>query len=176
MENLLFGVGLLAVLGAWKHVWLPSVLDRVRDKLFDLRDRDLRESFMREGLPLDHPIYKRLRDLLNGHLRHTESASIWEFFGFFFMARRSKADLFAIADRLFHSEDPRVQVIVQHVRFQSAIIMLAYMLFTSVLAIPLLALVFVVFTVIKQLPFKKIFLTRPVVRARLLVENAALTC
>ncbi len=54
--------------------------------------------------------------------------------------------------------------------------MLAYMLFTSVLAIPLLALVFVVFTVIKQLPFKKIFLTRPVVRARLLVENAALTC
>ncbi len=176
METLLFGLGVLALLGAWKYIWLPSVLDRVRDKLFDLRDRDLRESFMREGLPLDHPIYKRLRDLLNGHLRHTESASIWELVAFFYLARRSKADLSAMADKRFHSHDQRVQTIVQRVRFQSAIIMLAYMLFSSVLAIPLLILAFILFTVVRQLPFNKIYLTRPVARARLLVENAALAC
>lgn len=53
-----------------------TILDYTRDKLFDLRD-ELRATFVEEQWDLGSPIYKRLRDLVNSHLRFTEDFSIW---------------------------------------------------------------------------------------------------
>ena len=174
MQDFLFGIGVLALIVAWKYVWLPTILDYTRDKLFDLRDGFLREAFLQEKFPLDHPIYKSLRNLLNGHLKHTESLSIWEFLAFYYSAKNLRKDLLVGVNEIFKTDDRRLNEIISRVRFQSAKIMAEYMLLTSMIAIPMLFVALVFFTLRRRSIFKKILATKPVVRARALIESAAL--
>lgn len=76
MELTMFGVNILFVLILWRFMIRKSILDDTRDKLFDLRD-EVRATFVKNGWDLGSPVYKSLRDLLNGHLRFTEEFSIW---------------------------------------------------------------------------------------------------
>lgn len=75
MELLFFGVNVLLLISVWKFMIRKTILDNSRDKLFDLRD-ELRTTFLERGWELSSPMYKKLRDLLNGHLRFTEDYSV----------------------------------------------------------------------------------------------------
>lgn len=77
MNLVLLGVNILLVLVIWRFMVKRTVLDHTRDKLFDLRD-EVRETFIAREWDLGSPAYKKLRDLLNGHLRFTEDYSIWK--------------------------------------------------------------------------------------------------
>lgn len=77
MEFLLLGVNTLLLLAVWRFMIKRTVLDHTRDKLFDLRD-EVRSTFVSKNWDLSAPAYKKLRDLLNGHLRFTEDYSIWK--------------------------------------------------------------------------------------------------
>ncbi len=78
MELLLTGMSILLIIVTWKLLLKKSVLDDHRDKLFDLRD-SLRESFVQQGWDLNSPVYRHLRDLINGYLRFTEKYVFLEF-------------------------------------------------------------------------------------------------
>jgi hypothetical protein len=78
MDMFLVGLYGLMLLAMWKYMFKRTILDDHRDRLFDLRDH-LRAKFVQEGWSMNDPIYRRLRDLINGYLRFTESYSFHEF-------------------------------------------------------------------------------------------------
>lgn len=172
-EVLLTGVGLLAIMGLWKFVWLPTILDATRDKLFDLRDDVLKGYFVKNGISFDHPTYVKLRNLLNGHLRHTESVTIWEVIFVKRCMDGNPALRFAEIEAIFQTDDPKLQALVDEIRFKSAVAMLIYMFATSLaciaLAIPSSAIL-----LLRKLPFKAIYSTKPAVKARTVMEEFAL--
>lgn len=47
MELVLSGVGIILSILTWQFMWKPTVLDAARDKLFDLRDREVRGWFVK---------------------------------------------------------------------------------------------------------------------------------
>ena len=75
MELVFFGINVLLVFAVWHFMLRPTVLDHSRDRLFDLRD-ELRLTFIKNGWDLASPEYKKLRDLVNGHLWFTEEISV----------------------------------------------------------------------------------------------------
>lgn len=176
-EILLTGIGLLSLMLAWKFVWLPTVLDGTRDTLFDLRDRRLRDYFISHSISFDHPIYASLRNLLNGHLRHTESVSIFEYVHMktlldgdqkLFEARIAKIN------SKFVTQDADLQALVDEIRYESSVAMLTYMIETSVISM-LMAPLVIITTFIRQVPPKSFFATKPAVKARTFMEQCALT-
>ena len=68
MELIFFGINILLVMAVWHFMLRPSILDHSRDRLFDLRD-ELRFSFLENNWDIGSASYKRLRDLVNRHLR-----------------------------------------------------------------------------------------------------------
>lgn len=76
MELIFFGINILLIMAVWHFMLRPSILDHSRDRLFDLRD-ELRATFISKGWDLGSPVYKKLRDLVNGHLRFTEEMSLF---------------------------------------------------------------------------------------------------
>lgn len=137
MQVMLFGLGLLAMLLGWRYAWKPTALDATRDRLFDLRNV-VRHEFISKGWGLDHPMYKALRDLLNGHLRYTEQV---HFFGFvaFLAAMAGSRELNetrkAYVDSRLSCDDADVSRFCGSVREKAAMIMLMYMIETSAIAI-----------------------------------------
>lgn len=137
MEQVLFGVGLIAMVITWSKLWRPLVLDKTRDKLFDLRDKNLKEYFLQRNLPLTHPIYKAMRDLLNGHLRHTEKLT---FIKFVLMSSwgdqhpEPESEIRQRIEKRFRSDDLELNQFSSQVRMQAAMIMLEYMVESSLLA------------------------------------------
>lgn len=138
MQTTLLGIGIALVMLSWSYMWRPTVLDSARDKLFDLRDNSVRAYFIERGLGLDHHVYKGLRELLNGHLRYTESLS---FFGFISIAAWT-AQNFDLdkarrqeIDAKFKTDDPALESLVKKVREQSALIMIEYMIESSIVAL-----------------------------------------
>lgn len=79
MEHVfLFGFGVLLVIISWNFMLKRTFLDDTRDSLFDLRDHKLRSYFLNNSdLGLNHPLYISLRNLINGHLRNTEKATLF---------------------------------------------------------------------------------------------------
>ncbi|MDD2914066.1 MAG: hypothetical protein PHP70_01975 [Gallionella sp.] len=71
INAIFFGINVLLLIVIWNYMLKKTLLDHYRDQLFDLRE-EAREFFLKNNIPLDSNIYKRLRDLLNGHLRFTE--------------------------------------------------------------------------------------------------------
>jgi len=159
----------------WKWVWRPTALDTTRDKLFDLRDNVLRQYFIERKIPLDHPIYVRLRALLNGHLRHTESITIWELT---YLNNTVEKDeklnaRFAEMNRRLQSDDPELQSLIDEVRLKSTIAMIAHMIETSMAAM-LIAIILMPLVLIHQLSWKAIVSTRLAAKTRVIMEKFAL--
>lgn len=134
MQLVLFGAGIIALIATWHFVWRRTLLDTIRDDLFDLRDGTLREHFIRNGLSLDHPVYKALRDLLNGHLRHTESLSVYQIFYTLWWARQHRNVMEAVGENIeqrFRTDDPELATLVNQVRSESTRIMVSYAVLSS---------------------------------------------
>lgn len=175
-ELLLAGVGLIVIVGTWKYVWLPSVLDATRDTLFDLRDRRLRRYFISQGLGLDHPVYAALRNLLNGHLRNTRSLSLSQYAymkGQLENDKPASEKRFAEINRKFEVDEPELQKFIDRVRADSATAMLTYMVETSPLSLAI-GLGYRLMLAVRHMPFKSVFSTRPAMKARTVMEKCAL--
>jgi hypothetical protein len=140
MEAILLGVGIIFMVAGWHFVWMPTVLDSSRDKLFDLRDQTVRDYFVQKGIPLDNNIYQELRTLINGHLRHTESLT---FFGFMSMlvwtAKNDEisSEIRERIERRFDSANVELKVLAEKTREQAARIMIEFMIESSILAMSL---------------------------------------
>jgi hypothetical protein len=110
-----------------------SVLDDHRDKLFDLRD-ELRTTFVERGWDMNAPIYKRLRDLINGYLRFTERYSFFEFTFLEHRVRNSGRLSTVMAKQLareFKTVDRAQQEFVAEFRQKSVRVMMSYMIMGS---------------------------------------------
>jgi hypothetical protein len=141
MESMLFGFGLLFAVAGWRYVWRRTALDEARDRLFDLRE-SVRDEFIRRELPLDHPLYIALRGLLNGHLRHTESASFSILIAFHVAVNNQpevRAALKEHIEKRFGCTDPGLAEFAKQTREQAALIMMGYVIETSVLALAFVA-------------------------------------
>lgn len=139
-EMFLTGIGLIALMATWKLMWIPSVLDTARDRLFDLRDGRLQEYFTQNSLGFDHPMYIKLRNLLNGHLRHTESVTLWEWiFAVAMLTKNAALDSHKSKeiDARFYTKDPALKGFIEEIRLLSAAIVIAYMAQTSLLVVAL---------------------------------------
>lgn len=138
MELVLFGLGFFLLFATWRWMLKPSLLDATRDKLFDLRE-SMRAYFVGTKEGLDHPAYKDLRMLLNGHLRYTEDLSFVGFVLTIFSAVNHKEDFSAVRNKLdrkfnAHTESEETRRYIKEVRFAASAIMLDYMIKTSLLA------------------------------------------
>lgn len=136
MEIALTGLGLLLLALTWKYVWLPTALDTARDRLFDLRDREVRAWFVQNEISLDHPVYISLRELLNGMLKNTESLTIMHIAS---LVAWSKANpeldqqrRKGIEER-FSTDDKRIKNLVDGVREKASMIMLDYVVESSLM-------------------------------------------
>lgn len=134
MELALTGIGIVLCAITWRGMWKPSTLDTARDRLFDLRDRQVRGWFLEHGIPLDHPIYVALRDLLNGMLKNTDTLTFshvvwllaWAEEHPDIEARRRK-----ILEARFATDDPRLKQLVREVRENASGVMFAYVIESS---------------------------------------------
>lgn len=133
METILFAIGVIAISLVWRYMWRPTILGHTRDKLFDLRDNVLLSYFEEHNLSTSLPIYQNLRALLNGHLRHTESLSIWEYIYFLKAAKKTDVaeSLYQEIESKFMTDDDGLKRLVEQIRFDSMVILLLYMLETS---------------------------------------------
>jgi hypothetical protein len=141
METMLLGIGIILMLAGWRFVWRPTTLDEARDRLFDLRE-SVRSEFVRRGISLDHPLYVALRDLLNGHLRHTESASFSTLIAFHVSVISQPEVREALQEHIekrFGCSDPDLAKFAKQTREQASLVMVGYVIETSVLALALVA-------------------------------------
>lgn len=139
MELTLFGLGVLAMLIGWRLAWRPTALDCARDRLFDLRET-VRDEFLRRGWGLEHPMYKTLRDLINGHLRYTERVHFFGLVAFHVSLARQpelRAALKESVTRRLSCDDAGVASYCDEVRQKAALIMMAYVIETSAIALVL---------------------------------------
>lgn len=147
MEQLLAGIGIIACMVTWRYMWLPSTLDTARDRLFDIRDKQVRAWFVERNMPLDHPIYKALRDLLNGMLKNTESLTLIHV-GALIAWQTSNPEREAKwrqeIDRRFETDDPELKTLIKEVREQATMVMLEYVVETSGPALLLAMMIFIV--------------------------------
>src|SRR5690625_824986 len=75
-ELLLLGLGMLLLVLTWDYMAKPTYLDEARDQLFDVRDKELKDFFIKQELGLHDPAYKKLREHINGLLRYTDKATL----------------------------------------------------------------------------------------------------
>ena len=133
MDMVLIGVNVLLLIALWKFMLKKSILDTHRDSLFDLRD-ELRAVFVSRGWSLDEPIYRRLRDLINGYLRFTESYSFGEFLYLENEVKKNDkltTEVKARIDAKFTSTTREQQEFVSEFRRKAVRVMMDYMIMSS---------------------------------------------
>ncbi len=139
-NTVIFCLNLLLLMAVWHFGWRRSALDSCRDDLHLLRE-NVREHFIDHSIPLGHPAYRLLRDMLNSYLLFAPRANLIEAFWFSFVLRKDPAFAKKQA-KLVHAKynglDPEVKQFALSVRKQAADIMVVYMLKTSVVAALLL--------------------------------------
>ncbi|MDA8191463.1 MAG: hypothetical protein M0Z68_08385 [Gammaproteobacteria bacterium] len=143
MNDMMLGVSILLALSSWWFVYKPSLLDKTRDELFDLR-QEIRDYFLQSGRGLDHPLYVALRDLINGHLHYTESLTMSRFV--FWVHWHGKHPQEAEQLRLkveapFQTDDRELAAFAMNVRLRAAGQMYGHMLANTVPGVIVLALV-----------------------------------
>lgn len=134
-ETLLLGVGIILSMAAWKYAAKRTYLDEARDSLFDLRDCDLKTFFASSKMGLNDPLYVRMRMLINNLLRYTEKASLMGFFITMVALAKDEKRLIEIGkqhDREFDSDNPEVAEFCQYIRTEANLVMMRYMIRTSV--------------------------------------------
>lgn len=144
MNMIALGFSIIACMFVWQYIWKRTALSVARDALFDLRDLRVRKWFIDNNVPLDDQIYKILRQLINGHLQHLESADIWWHIKFYAWCIRNPdvvKERVAQIDRLFETDNPELAKLANDVRKDATMIVVAYILETSVIMLALLGLV-----------------------------------
>lgn len=133
MELIMFGVNALILMAVWRFMIRKTILDNSRDTLFDLRD-EVRATFVANDWSLDSPIYKKLRNLLNGHLRFTEEFSIWKVV-FFDVSLKNKQELTSQmhdqVTKVFSVNDPVQKAFIQSIRRRAVVAVMNYAVFSS---------------------------------------------
>lgn len=136
-EIILLGISIVSITLLWRFGARQTYLDEARDALFDLRDQKLRPFFLHRENGLHDPLYLRLRNLINGHLRHTENFSFVSYISLMVLLRSCKDQIergHSRHEQAFSSSDPEVQKMSDTIRKQSAEIMLIYMVKSSLFA------------------------------------------
>lgn len=133
MELILLGINILLVMAVWRFVLRKTILDHFRDKLFDLRS-ELREVFIANGWDLGSPAYKRLRNLINGHLRYTEDMGISKT-AFFTGAVKENKELQQYMhmriQELFATPDRHQSLFIEDFRRRALAVSLDYSIYSS---------------------------------------------
>lgn len=136
-------VGLIALRIAW-GAWKSTCRDVARDRLFDLRD-EWREFFVANGLSMELPEYAKVRGMINDYIRYTAR---FRLFGLLFTAlvvpREVCFETAARTDEEFRSSNPRVAMEIARIRHRAVSAIQVYMLRTSILVFPFLAIAFCV--------------------------------
>lgn len=138
MELVLSGVGIILSILTWQFMWKPTVLDSARDKLFDLRDREVRGWFVKNGVSMDNHVYKALRGLLNGMLKETESMTLVHVVALLVWSSENKeleAERRREINQLFETDDPELSRLVNDVREKAALVMIGYVVESSPFAL-----------------------------------------
>jgi hypothetical protein len=126
MNEIHLCLSLLGLIWLWSQ-WQKVSLDECRDNLFDLR-QEVRTYFLQRGLPLDHPLYSNLRDLINGYIRFTESLNLLVLIRLLFHMpdlRPLKKQFQAIVR---YEADPEHTELVQKVRNESGALLGIYLI------------------------------------------------
>jgi hypothetical protein len=133
MELFLFGVNVLILISVWKFMIRKTILDNSRDKLFDLRD-ELRDTFLERGWGLSSPMYKKLRDLLNGHLRFTENYSVSQIVFVEAGVKSNKhleAELHAQFEKKFLTGNAEMDEYIKSIRSRSLVAVMDFAVYSS---------------------------------------------
>ncbi|MDO8206768.1 MAG: hypothetical protein Q7T38_02985 [Gallionella sp.] len=133
INAMFFGINVILLIAVWNLMLKKSILDHYRDQLFDLRG-EMREFFVQKDISLDSVAYKNLRDLLNGHLRFTETITFLKFIVLEVEIQKNKelqAYLKAEIDKRFSAEDPALKEFIVQVRDRAKVILLNYMINSS---------------------------------------------
>ena len=133
MHLVIFGVNVLILVAVWRFMIRKTVLDNSRDRLFDLRD-EVRSTFLKNGWGLDSSVYKKLRDLLNGHLRFTEDYSVFEIAYMEVSIRAEKnlqQELHDKFERVFSTGDAKQVAYIQSIRSRSLEAIMDFAVFSS---------------------------------------------
>lgn len=149
MELIFIGFNGLLLLAVWNLMLKKTILDTHRDRLFELRDH-LREQFINNGWSLESPIYRRLRDLINGYLRFTTRFSLAKFLFLESNVKKNKELTTALKIQLtkeFSVATDEQLAFVEQFRRQALSVMMDYMILSSgpliictVILIPFVAL------------------------------------
>lgn len=78
-------IGLIALFSAWRS-WKNVTAEVTRDRLFDLRD-EWRIFWSETGRSFNEPVYAKVRERLNQHLRYTKTFRFVSFLYFTFHAK-----------------------------------------------------------------------------------------
>lgn len=131
---------LRVVWGAWKS----TCRDVARDRLFDLRD-EWREFFVANGLSMELPEYAKVRGMVNDYLRYTARFRlVGLLFTAFVVPREVCFEAAAKADEEFRTSNPRIAMEIARIRHRAVSAIQEYMLVTSILVFPVLAVAFCV--------------------------------
>jgi len=144
IETTLLGIGILAFMGMWRWMARPTYLDEARDQLFDLRDDLVRPFFLKQKAGLHHPQYIALRNLINGHLRYTESVSLLGFVVMLVWMSRNEAAARSLQvkhEAAFSTDDQEVREFGEKIRKEASWIMMGYTIKTSVIGRTLLFII-----------------------------------
>ncbi|MGK8222250.1 hypothetical protein ACRS2S_19700 [Achromobacter xylosoxidans] len=136
IETTLLGIGILVLMATWRWMARPTYLDQARDQLFDLRDDCVRPFFLRHEKGLHHPQYIALRNLINGHLRYTESVSLLGFVAMVIWMSRNVDAARVLQSRheaVFDTDEIEVQKFSEETRRRATWIMLGYAIKTSLI-------------------------------------------
>ena len=155
MNMLLLGLNILLIMGAWHFVMKKTLLDRTRDRLFDLRD-ELRQVHIEQNWTMDTNAYSSLRAMINACLRYTENYSVW---GVIWLqtnlSRRSKElnqALIRLMDEEFKALTPQQQRYVADVRQRACLTLIDFAIHNSGLLalMTILAMPFVLIRILKE--------------------------
>lgn len=133
MQITLFALGVLVMMMVWRFMLRRTILDNSRDQLFDLRD-ELRETFIKNGWDIGSPIYKRLRDLLNGHLRFTEEVSVSQIVYLEVVVKHDKklqSEFQIRAEKIFASDNEAQKEFIQSIRKRAMVAVMNFAVFSS---------------------------------------------
>jgi hypothetical protein len=133
INTALFGIDLILIYIGWTYFLKPSILDHFRDQLFDLRD-DVRQWYIDNNIPLSDSTYINLRDLLNSHLRFTETKSLVKVAMFFSKLKRNpKLDewLNQQVEAKFSTRNTKIRNFVNESRSKAVNILVLYMIYSS---------------------------------------------
>lgn len=133
MNLFLIGFNGLLLILVWRFILRRSILDTYRDRLFDLRDH-LRETFVTRGWSLESPLYRHLRNLINGYLRFTESYSFGEFVFMEIKVKETPALQAALTAKVaskFAADNDEQKAFIAEFRREAVSAMMSYMIVSS---------------------------------------------